>query len=102
MDDLGDAFPFCLQYWQPDGVGQFLHLNVGVGADLSMKELAEFVANVVSCEDVIQWEDSKPDGTNQKRLDVGRLAQLGWTAKISLAEGVSSKYDSFAHEISQV
>ena len=101
VDDLGDAVVFCLEYWEPDGDEQFPHLNVGTGTDLSIRELAELVANVVNYEGTVQWDASKPDGTRKKQLDVGKLAKHGWTAKISLAEGVSSTYANFANEISQ-
>ena len=101
VDDLGDAVVFCLQHWQPDDKDQFPHLNVGTGTDLSIREVAELVASVVNYEGKIEWDASKPDGTAKKQLDVRRLAEHGWTATISLAEGVSSTYANFANEISQ-
>ena len=101
VDDLGDAVVFCLQYWQPDDQDQFPHINVGTGRDLSIRELAELVANIVNYEGSIEWDTSKPDGTAKKQLDVRRLAEHGWTSTISLAEGVNSAYASFTNEINQ-
>ena len=63
-------------------------LNVGTGIDLSIRELAEAVAQATGFIGTIDWDSTKPDGTPKKQLDVSRLASLGWRARISLDEGL--------------
>jgi GDP-L-fucose synthase len=67
-------------------------INVGVGEDVSIKELAETIKRIIGFEGSIEWDSSKPDGTPRKLLDVSRLTDLGWKAKISLEDGISSTY----------
>jgi GDP-L-fucose synthase len=67
-------------------------INVGVGEDVSIKELAETIKRIIGFEGSIEWDSSKPDGTPRKLLDVSRLTALGWKAKISLEDGISSTY----------
>lgn len=96
VDDLAAAAVFCLEHWDPaaedaprDDRGQPLQfLNVGTGLDLSIRELAELVAEQCGYQGAIHWDASQPDGTPRKQLDVSRLAGLGWQASIDLAQGV--------------
>lgn len=88
VDDLADAAVFCLENWQPKP-DELQFLNVGTGVDLPIRELAELVAAAVGYRGVIGWDASKPDGTPRKILDVTALAQLGWQARIPLAEGLA-------------
>jgi GDP-L-fucose synthase len=67
-------------------------INVGVGEDVSIKELAETIKRIIGFEGSIEWDSSKPDGTPRKLLDVSRLTDLGWKAKISLEDGITSTY----------
>jgi GDP-L-fucose synthase len=67
-------------------------INVGVGEDVSIKELAETIKRIIGFEGSIEWDSSKPDGTPRKLLDVSRLTDLGWKAKISLEDGIASTY----------
>jgi GDP-L-fucose synthase len=67
-------------------------INVGVGEDVSIKELAETIKRIIGFEGTVEWDSSKPDGTPRKLLDVSRLTDLGWKAKISLEDGISSTY----------
>lgn len=97
VDDLADAVVFCLKFWQPDlvnGISNSVlnHLNVGSGVDLSIRELADLVAKIVDFRGEICWDDSKPDGTPRKLLDVSRLNALGWAASIPLEEGIRTTY----------
>jgi GDP-L-fucose synthase len=87
VDDLGEACVFALENFQPcpDDL-QFL--NVGTGVDLSIKELAEAVANTTGFQGEILWDATKPDGTRRKLLDVSRLKAMGWLARIPLADGI--------------
>jgi GDP-L-fucose synthase len=87
VDDLADAAVFCLEHWRPAD-SDIPFLNVGTGADLPIRELAEQVAAAVGFRGRIDWDTSKPDGTPRKLLDVQRLATLGWRAGIALEVGL--------------
>jgi GDP-L-fucose synthase len=82
-DDMADACLHLLEHY--DGPDQ---VNVGTGADVTIKEIAQTIAGVVGFEGQTEWDTSKPDGTPQKLLDVSKLAEAGWTSKISLEEGL--------------
>ena len=100
VDDLGEACVFALQRWQP-GAKDPPFLNVGIGVDLSIRELAEAVAEVTGYRGTILWDTSKPDGTPKKQLDVSRLAALGWRARIPLSQGLASTVADFREQLSQ-
>ena len=87
VDDLADALFFLLSnYDSPETI------NVGVGTDVSIRELAELIAKVVGYEGILKQDLTKPDGTPQKLLDVSRLANLGWKAQTSLEDGLEQTY----------
>jgi GDP-L-fucose synthase len=71
------------------------HLNVGTGSDCSIRELAELLTDVVGYDGKLRFDRSKPDGTSRKLLDVSRIHALGWTAQISLADGIRRTYEWF-------
>lgn len=71
------------------------HINVGTGRDISIKDLAETIARVTGFSGRILFDHSKPDGTPQKLLDVSRLTEMGWGAKIGLEEGINQTYEWF-------
>jgi len=97
VDDLADAAVHCLERWQPGpDEGQFV--NVGTGTDVTIRELAEQVAQAVGYSGRIEWDASKPDGTPRKLLDVSRLASLGWTSRISLEDGLGSTVEEFIQQ----
>ena len=100
VDDLADAVVFCLEHWRPsDQETQFL--NVGTGKDLSIRELAELVADGVGYRGKLDWDSSKLDGTPRKLLDVSRLSALGWSASIALEQGLRSTIlDYVQHQLS--
>ena len=100
VDDLGEACVFALQQWQP-GPGDPPFLNVGTGVDLTIRALAEAVAQATGYQGEILWDTSKPDGTPKKQLDVSRLARLGWRAQIPLADGLASTVALFREHLSQ-
>ena len=75
VDDLGDACVFVLENWSPSP-GEFPYLNVGTGLDLSIRELAEVVVSATRYQGKIRWDQTKPDGTPKKQLDVSRLNSL--------------------------
>lgn len=87
VDDLAEAAVFLMQHYSDAEI-----VNVGVGEDLSILELAQLVARVVGFEGAINTDPSKPDGTPRKLLDVSRIHGLGWQARIGLEAGVRSTY----------
>ena len=93
VDDLADACAFLLKLESPPD-----WINIGVGEDVSIKELTETVAEVVGFQGEVVWDTSKPDGTPRKLMDVSKLSALGWKAKIGLRAGVKMAYESFLHE----
>jgi GDP-L-fucose synthase len=98
VDDLAEAAVFCLENWQP-GNDEIQFLNVGTGTDVTIRELAEQVAAAVGFRGSILWDASKPDGTPRKLLDVGRLASLGWRARIPLEEGLRQTAVEYAQRL---
>jgi len=87
VDDLAEACYFLMQNYN-----EAAWLNVGVGEDISIKELAETVKEIVGFEGELVFDTSKPDGTPRKLLDVSKINDLGWKAKISLKQGISAVY----------
>ena len=90
VDDLADACVFLMDRY--DGTD---HINVGTGEDLSIRELAETVREIVHPGAGLVFDTSKPDGTPRKLLDVSRLHALGWRHMIALREGIASTYQWF-------
>ena len=88
--DLAAACLFLMEHYSDDS-----HINVGTGVDLSIKELAETIRDVVNPKAELVWDTSKPDGTPRKLLDVSRLHALGWRHKIALRDGIASCYRWF-------
>jgi GDP-L-fucose synthase len=89
VDDLGEACVVALERWQP-GPDELPFLNVGTGVDLTIRELAEMVAEATRYRGGILWDKTKPDGTPQKLLDVSRFEALDWLPRIPLAVGIAS------------
>jgi GDP-L-fucose synthase len=94
VDDLADAVVFLLENYDDPRT-----INVGTGTDVTIKELAELVQRVVGFEGNLVWDADKPDGTPRKLLDVSRLTNLGWTATITLEDGVRSTYAWFLEHV---
>ncbi|WP_174520409.1 GDP-L-fucose synthase family protein [Curtobacterium ammoniigenes] len=88
VDDMADAVLHLLEHY--DGPEQ---VNVGTGTDVTIREIAETIARLVGFEGETRWDTSKPDGTPQKLLDVSKLRDAGWTAQISLEDGLRSTID---------
>jgi GDP-L-fucose synthase len=74
-------------------------INVGCGEDISIRELAERICDVVGFEGELTWDTSKPDGTPRKLLDVAKLKNLGWQPTISLREGIARTYEWFVNNV---
>ena len=70
-------------------------INVGVGHDVTIRELVELVREVVGYEGALKFDTSKPDGTPRKMLDIGRLQALGWKPKVALRDGLADTYHWF-------
>ena len=87
VDDLADACLFLMDRYSEIG-----HVNVGTGVDLTIRELAETVRDLVHPEGKLVFDTSRPDGMPRKVLDVSRLTDLGWTATTSLADGLADTY----------
>jgi GDP-L-fucose synthase len=90
VDDLADACVFLMERYDGEE-----HVNVGTGEDVSVRELAEIVRDVVAPSVRIEFDASKPDGMPRKLLDVTRLHELGWRHRIGLEEGIRSTYAWF-------
>jgi GDP-L-fucose synthase len=90
VDDLAAATLFVLEHNVTEGL-----FNVGVGEDLSIRELAECICKVVGFEGELVFDASKPDGTPRKLLDVSRLKEMGWHATIGLEAGIAATYRDF-------
>jgi GDP-L-fucose synthase len=90
VDDMAAACVFLLEHYDSPEI-----VNVGTGEDVTIRELAETICEVVGFEGELTFDSSKPDGTPRKLLDVSRLQGLGWRPQISLREGIASTYDWF-------
>lgn len=93
VDDLGDAAVFLMNSYSDEGF-----VNVGVGSDVTIRELGEIVRDVTGYRGEIVQDLSKPDGTPRKLMDVQKLGALGWKANIGLREGVAQTYQWFIQE----
>ena len=97
VDDLADASVFALKHYSGD---EFV--NVGTGRDITIAEFARLVADIVGYRGKLEFDASRPDGTPQKLLDVSRLAELGWSAKIGLRDGLAMAYADFVGRREQI
>jgi GDP-L-fucose synthase len=90
VDDLADALLFLMNNYTDYG-----HVNVGTGKDITIKNLAEMIKDIVGFQGRIEWDTSKPDGTPRKLLDVSKLNQEGWKESISLKDGITKVYEGY-------
>lgn len=102
VDDMAEASLFVMNLdkktYEAETQPMLSQINVGLGSDVSIRELAEIIAKVTGFEGTIAFDTSKPDGTPQKLLDVSRLSRLGWTATTGLEQGIRSTYDWFLQQ----
>ena len=89
-DDLGHACLYLIENYDDE-----IAINVGVGEDIAIKDLAELIRGIVGFQGDIIWDSTKPDGTPRKLLDVSRIEALGWKAQISLEDGIRATYGWF-------
>jgi GDP-L-fucose synthase len=90
VDDLATAVEVVLEKYDDS-----IHLNVGTGVDLTIKELAEVVASISGYSGKILWDSSKPDGTPRKILEISRISALGWSPTITLEQGIREVVEYF-------
>ncbi|GAB2821392.1 GDP-L-fucose synthase family protein [Ferruginibacter profundus] len=94
VDDLANAcYHLMLHY------NEKLFVNIGTGEDMSIAELARLVKNIVGYQGELVWDDSKPDGTPRKLMDVSRINQTGWKHAVELPKGIQLAYESFLETI---
>ena len=95
-DDCASACLFLLEKYDSPEI-----VNVGCGEDISIRELAELVCEVVGFDGELSWDKTKPDGTPRKLLDVSKLRELGWTPTIPLRDGIAQTYDWFLKNVAR-
>jgi GDP-L-fucose synthase len=93
-DDLAEACFVCMRDYDSSDI-----INVGTGTDVTIKELAETVADVVGFAGEIEWDTSKPNGTPRKLLNVDKIKSLGWEPKTGLKEGIERTYRWYKNEL---
>ena len=97
VDDLAEALVICMDKYDSDDI-----INIGTGEDVTIKELAETIIDVVGYENDYEWDTSKPNGTPRKVLNVDKIKSLGWEPKISLREGIESTYESYKNNLREM
>lgn len=106
VDDMAAASLFVLNLpknvYKKNTEPMLSHINVGSGEDISILELAQFIAEVTGFTGKISTDPTKPDGTIRKLMDVGRLAQMGWSARIELEQGLVDTYDWYLANIETI
>lgn len=90
VDDMAGACVYLMENYDGEE-----HVNIGTGREVTIRELAEIIANIVGYKGELKFDDSKPDGTPRKLLDVSKLNSLGWRYKIELEEGIKEVYQWF-------
>lgn len=96
-DDLADACVFLMEKYNAPDIGEFV--NIGTGKEITIRDLAELVAQVIGFQGNLVFDKSKPDGTPRKLLDVSRLHALGWKPKTGFREGIGRAYGDFLQNV---
>lgn len=99
VEDLAESVRFVMEY--EEKLENDL-INAGTGKDLTIKELAKTIQKVVGHKGAINWDTTKPDGTPRKLMDVSRINELGWKAKIELEEGIRDTYEWFLENLETI
>ena len=102
-EDLASACIFALEKWNPAAINAPLDslnnpltiLNVGTGLDISIKDLSSLISDLTGYEGHTEWDDSMPDGTPKKLLDISKLKSLGWESKMNLKKGIKNTIEEF-------
>ena len=95
-DDIADA---CVHLLNQADLAVEFPLNIGVDQDVSIKELAELIAEVVGYKGGVEWDRTKPDGAPRKLLDSERIRSLGWKPTVTLAEGIAATYRWYLNHV---
>ncbi|MCE9650963.1 MAG: GDP-L-fucose synthase [Parvibaculum sp.] len=96
VDDAADASVYLMKNYTGEE-----HVNLGVGADIAIADLASLVCDIVGYQGALQFDIEKPDGTPRKLLDVSRMAELGWRSRISLSDGIADTYKWFLENVAE-
>jgi GDP-L-fucose synthase len=96
-DDLADGLVFLMKHYSGAS-----HVNVGTGREISILDLARLLKDIVGYRGKLTFDSSKPDGMMRKVMDVGRLAEMGWTAQTSVEDGFRQAYRWYVENIDQV
>jgi GDP-L-fucose synthase len=96
VDDLADALVFLMENYSQEET-----INVGTGVDMTIRELAEVIADVVGYRGQFVYNTARPDGVARKLMDVSRLTALGWTAKTPFRDGMAQAYDWFVRNVAE-
>ena len=94
VDDMADASVFMMNNYDGNDI-----INVGTGVEISIRELAETMVQVVGYTGTLTFDTSKPDGTPRKLLDVSRIHELGWKHQVNLREGLEKTYAAFLRDV---
>jgi GDP-L-fucose synthase len=97
VEDLAAACVFLMNTYDSEDI-----INIGTGEDVSIRELAEQIKEIVGYEGAVTWDSSKPDGTPRKLLDVSKLHALGWNHTIALTDGISETYEWYTNHLNEV
>jgi GDP-L-fucose synthase len=93
VDDLANACRFLIESYEDPAL-----INVGYGDDVTIRELAEILCEVIGFSGALTFDPSKPDGTPRKLMDSGRLRAIGWKPRISLRDGIRATYEWYLRE----
>lgn len=93
-DDFARATLLCLEEYDSD-----LHINIGMGADISINDLADKISQIVGFKGKIIWDSSKPDGAKEKLLDIQKISNLGWSPLINLEQGIQLTIDWYRQNV---
>ena len=96
VEDLADACLHLMTKYNAEDIGEIV--NVGMGEDLRIKDLAQLISEMVGFKGEIRFDRTKSDGTPRKLLDISRMRSLGWSPHVSLREGIQRTYDWYLEE----
>jgi GDP-L-fucose synthase len=103
VDDLAEAMRFLLENIEAKDIYEkgITHINIGTGEDLTITELASLIAQITGFKEKVVYDNSKPDGTPRKLMDVSRINKLGWKYKTSLSDGIQKAYDWYLSNVNK-
>ena len=103
VDDMAKAYIFVMELdkkkYQSNTKPMLSHINIGTGKDVTIKELAQTIKEVVGFNGKVSFDNAKPDGTPRKLIDVSRLSNMGWNYSVDLAEGLAKTYEWYLNNV---